>query len=155
VDEQVYHNFVAHDVRPSLYLAPWLKGVYTAHLAVDTATRLFDCFVLEGDSFLFRVALALLRTIEARLFNPYKDELAAVFRGEDRGARAIVARAKGLVLPEEGEEAAGFEGVGPDEVYEQYGATEEALFDVLQNMEWKEATWTRLVERELPENSVL
>jgi TBC1 domain family member 14 len=128
-------------------------------------TRLFDCFVLEGDSFLFRVALALLQTMEARLLSPDKDELAAVFRGEDKGARAIVARAKGIAMPEVGASAEGgetqaagsaFEGlVGPDEVYEQYGATEETLFYVLQSMEWKETTWTRLVERELPENSVL
>jgi hypothetical protein len=105
-------------------------------------------FVLEGDSFLFRAALALLMTMEARLFNPDKEELAALFRGDDKGARAIVARAKSAGKLSNGGDEAEF---GADEVYEQYGATEEALFDVLKGMEWKEATWTRLVERELPE----
>jgi hypothetical protein len=37
-----------------------LSTVYIAFLPLDLATRIFDVFLLEGDSFAFRVALVLL-----------------------------------------------------------------------------------------------
>jgi hypothetical protein len=98
-------------------------------------------FVLEGDQFLYRTALALLQILEARLFNPDHGELAELFRGEDRGGRAIIAR----------EHAKSEDMVKPWEVYECLGATEDALFRVIQDMEWKEATFQRLLTRELPD----
>jgi hypothetical protein len=114
---QVYHNFIAHDIRPSLYLHPWIRSVYAYHLPLDCATRIFDILVLEGDSFLFRTGLALLQTMEARLFNPDKEELAELFRGEDKGAKAVIQRYRGNQTT-----------IYPDEVYTQCGADEEKLF---------------------------
>ena len=138
--EQVYHNFIAHDIRPSLYLHPWLTTVYAYHLPIDCATRIMDILVLEGESFLFRVGLAVLSTIEARLFNPEQEGLKAVFQGTDRGARAVVAREKGKLESQ----------VWPDEVYTQVGASEEAIFGVIDSMVWRPQLWSRLIERELP-----
>lgn len=100
-----------------------------------------DVFVLEGDQFLFRLALSLLQILEGRLFNPDHEELAELFRGDDRGARAIVAREQGK---EESE-------VQPWEVYELLGATEEAVFETVKALDWKEATFQRLLIRELPD----
>ena len=65
------------------------------YLPLDLSTRLFDVFLLEGDSFLFRIALVLLQILEPRLFNPVLSELDAVFKGEDRGAVLLVRREKG------------------------------------------------------------
>jgi len=138
---KVYRNFVSHDVRPSLYLTPWLVTLYIKHLGFETSTRIMDVFVLEGDQFLFRLALALLQILEGRLFNPDHEELAELFRGEDRGARAIVAR----------EHQKQESDVEPWEVYELLGATEEAVFETIKAMEWKEATFHRLLTRELPD----
>lgn len=99
-----------------------------------------DILVLEGESFLFRVGLAVLSTIEARLFNPEQEGLKAVFQGTDRGARAVVAREKGKLESQ----------VWPDEVYTQVGASEEAIFGVIDSMVWRPQLWSRLIERELP-----
>ena len=133
---------VADQCRPSLYLRPWLVTLFAQHLPLDCATRLFDIFVLEGDSSAFRIALALLRALEARLFNPDRAELEAMFRGEDRGARAIAARERGVPESE----------VSIDDVYVRLtGGGEDALFEALAAQEWREKTWARLVERELPE----
>ncbi|KAG8871691.1 hypothetical protein FRB97_008391 [Tulasnella sp. 331] len=41
--------------------------------------------------------------------------------------------------------------VGLGARYEQYGLTEEALWDRLESTEWKESTWSRLIQRELPD----
>ena len=99
--------------------------------------------MLEGDSALFRVALAVLQSMEARLFNPDKDELRALFRGEDKGAIAVISRDR--------DKDSDATHVDPDEVYVQCGATEEAIFAALNAMAWKETTWTRIVARELPD----
>jgi len=138
---KVYQNFLLNGVRPSLYLRPWLFTCFARYLPFETATRLFDVYVLEGDSFLFRTALALLSTLEARLFTPDLEELSGVFAGTDRGAMAILNRDNHGEVGE----------AGIDEVYEAMGATEDSLFETLETLEWKKDTWDRLVERELPD----
>ncbi|BGP38718.1 hypothetical protein JCM10450v2_002668 [Rhodotorula kratochvilovae] len=146
---KIYANFSSQVVRPSLYLFPWLTTLYGAFLPLDLATRIMDVFLLEGDSFPFRVALALLQILEPRLFNPNLEDLAAVFAGTDRGAVGVVRREKGLLLAGGGVDPQGE--VAVEEVYAEMGASEDRVFDVLRAMEWKEETWARLVERELPE----
>jgi hypothetical protein len=141
-EAQVYRNFVAHDVRPSLYLDPWLTTCFARFFPIDTAIRLFDVFLLEGDSFLFRAALAVLDALEARLFTPDPRDLAAVFAGTDAGARAVVARGR---TPGEAAE------VDVEDVYAACTGGEERIFERLRAQDWREGTWRRLVERELPE----
>ncbi|KAM0754750.1 hypothetical protein T439DRAFT_284256 [Meredithblackwellia eburnea MCA 4105] len=139
---KVYANFSQEVVRPKLYLHPWLISLFVRFLPLDLATRIFDVFLLEGDSFLFRVALVLLQILEPRLFNPDLDELAAVFKGQDRGALLVVRRDKEIP-----------EGVDvlEEDVYTEMGCTEDAIFSHLRELDWKEETWDRLVSRELPE----
>ncbi|GAA5867277.1 hypothetical protein JCM1840_005006 [Sporobolomyces johnsonii] len=150
---RVYASFSAAVVRPSLYLFPWLTTLYVHFLPLDLSTRLFDVFLLEGDSFMFRTALVLLQILEPRLFNPNLEELGAVFRGEDKGAVAVVRREKGLLTADGGsvEERDGGVRIEVEDVYAEMGAGEERVFELLGALEWKEETWERLVERELPE----
>lgn len=117
-----------------------MTTLFVRYLPPDLAFRIFDVFLLEGDSILFRVALVLLQILEPRLFNPNLDELSAVFKGTDRGAVAIVRRENG-----------GEERVGVDDVYGIMGVSEESVFGLLDRLDWKEETWDRLVARELPE----
>lgn len=153
---RVYANFSAQVVRPSLYLFPWLSTLYTAFLPLDLATRIFDVFLLEGDSFVFRVAIVLLQILEPRLFNPNLDELSAVFEGTDKGAVGVVRREKGLLTANGGaiEERDGGIRVEVEDVYSEMGATEDRVFELLKQLDWKEETFARLVERELPEVGV-
>jgi TBC1 domain family member 14 len=128
--------------------SPSLTRSQVRFLPLDLSTRLFDIFLLQGDSFLFRVALVLLQILEPRLFNPVQEELDAVFKGEDRGAVAIVRRQKAAASAAGGEEEGRVE---VEEVYTEMGVTEEAVFRGLEEMVWREETWVRLVTRELPE----
>jgi hypothetical protein len=50
------------------------------HLPFEACARLWDVILLEGDSFLFRVALAILATLESRLFFPDRNELLEVLK---------------------------------------------------------------------------
>ncbi|GAA6009353.1 hypothetical protein JCM11491_004287 [Sporobolomyces phaffii] len=159
---KVYANFSSSVVRPGVYLVPWLTTLFVGFVPLELATRLFDVFLLEGDSFCFRVGLVLLEILEPRLFNPNLGELEAVFRGRDQGAVAIVKREKGLLTvggagstaatrhQGDGREEAE-DGVEVEEVYTEMGCTEDRVFELLEKLEWKEETWDRLVERELPD----
>lgn len=113
-------------------------------LPLDLATRIFDVFLLEGDSFLFRVALCLLQILEPRLFNPDQSELAAVFSGKDRGAVLIVKRQK--QIPSDVDSS-----IEVEDVYTEMGCTEAAVFSCLEALDWREETYQRLTARELPE----
>ena len=49
--------------------------VFLHHLPFEACTRIWDVLVLEGDSFLFRTAIAILGVMESRLFFPDQKEL--------------------------------------------------------------------------------
>ena len=71
----VYFNFKQHQVSPSAYLPEWLLPLFLDHLPLEACARIWDVLVLEGDSFLFRAALAILAVLEPRLFFPDRQEL--------------------------------------------------------------------------------
>ncbi|QPH15809.1 hypothetical protein C2857_000307 [Epichloe festucae Fl1] len=57
---------LAH-VRPELYLNDVFLSLFTGHLAIDEAARLWDVYVFEGDALLVRAAVALLLSREMAL----------------------------------------------------------------------------------------
>lgn len=142
---KVYSNFSSELVSPALYLTPWLRTTFIKYLPLDLSTRIFDVFLLEGDSFLFRIALVILEILEPRLFNPILEELVQVFVGEDRGAIAVVKRERGI-----GEEGGK---VDLEDIFTEMGAREEVVFRLLEKQDWKAEMWERLVARELPDEA--
>jgi hypothetical protein len=54
--------------------------MFLEHLPFEACARIWDVVLLEGDSFLFRVALAILATLESRLFFPDRTELLDVLQ---------------------------------------------------------------------------
>jgi len=88
---------------------------------------------------MFRMAIAVLGVLEPRLFFPDRQELLDVLRGENKAALEVAKRT----------------GIAVDQGarYEQYGMTEEALWERVAEMDewWRESTWLRLIQRELPD----
>jgi hypothetical protein len=81
-----------------------LSGVFTAiftqHLAIDEAARLWDVYVFEGDALLIRAAVALLLSREMTLLGAKTaDEVKAIL-GE-RNAKVSAARVAGEVGAED------------------------------------------------------
>ncbi|KAF8602274.1 RabGAP/TBC [Ceratobasidium sp. AG-I] len=136
---KVFFNFKQHQITPSQYLPDWLLPMFLHHLPFEACARIWDVIILEGDSFLYRTALAIIAVIEPRLFFPDRKELMEVLQGENHAAL----------------EAAKRNGVKVDASarYEQYGMVEEVLWERIEGMEewWKESTWSRLIQRELPD----
>ncbi|KAM4054313.1 rab-GTPase-TBC domain-containing protein [Hirsutella rhossiliensis] len=54
-------------VEPELYLGDVFTGIFTGHLAIDEAARLWDVYVFEGDALLVRAAVAVLLSHEMAL----------------------------------------------------------------------------------------
>ena len=72
---QVFFNFKQHHVSPTAYLPDWLLPLFLNHLPFEACARVWDVVILEGDSFLYRAALAILAVLEPRLFFPERKEL--------------------------------------------------------------------------------
>lgn len=63
------HDHLTHlaDHDPNLYLNDVFTSLFTRHLALDEATRLWDVYVFEGDTLLVRAGVALLLQKEMAL----------------------------------------------------------------------------------------
>ncbi|KAF5352712.1 hypothetical protein D9756_005937 [Leucocoprinus leucothites] len=135
---KIYFNFKQHQISPAAYLSDWLVTLFLDHLPFEACARIWDVIMLEGDSFLYRAALGILAVLEPRLFFPDRTELLELLRGENKAAMEVAKR-EGVRL-----------GGGK---YEIYGVDEETLWERIDAMEdwWKESTWTRLIQRELPD----
>ncbi|KAK0456069.1 rab-GTPase-TBC domain-containing protein [Armillaria borealis] len=135
---KIYFNFKQHQISPASYLPDWLIPLFLDHLPFEACARVWDVLILEGDSFLYRAALGILAVLEPRLFFPDKKELLELLKGENKAAIDVATR--------EGQKLDGGK-------YEIYGVDEETLWDRIDSMDdwWKESTWTRLIQRELPD----
>ncbi|SJX63531.1 uncharacterized protein SRS1_14287 [Sporisorium reilianum f. sp. reilianum] len=172
---QVYANLLAHRVELArVVLRTWVATLWTAWLDVDTVMRLWDVVLLdETDSVIYRVCLALVHTLEARLYVPEHDELESVLRGTNAAALAVWRRDKHMrgeldvhattarappvdeaattSLDSHAEEA---DTICPrDYIYEQYAIQEHHVFATLEAQKawWKQSTLQRLLDRELSE----
>ncbi|KAI0036590.1 rab-GTPase-TBC domain-containing protein [Vararia minispora EC-137] len=122
---KIYFNFKQHQISPAAYLPDWILPLFMDHLPFEACARLWDVILLEGDAFLYRASLAVLAVLEPRL-------------GENPAAIAVAKR--------DGRPLNGGK-------YEIYGVDEETVWDRIFGMEdwWKESTWQRLLQRELPD----
>ncbi|KAF7307043.1 TBC1 domain family member 14 [Mycena indigotica] len=135
---KIYFNFKQHLITPSSYLPQWLIPLFLDHLPFEACARIWDVLLLEGDSFLYRAALGMLAVLEPRLFFPDRTELLELLRGENKAA-LDAARRDGVSLN--------------GGKYEIYGVDEETLWERIDSIHdsWKDSTWLRLIQRELPD----
>ncbi|KAF9454150.1 RabGAP/TBC [Macrolepiota fuliginosa MF-IS2] len=135
---KIYFNFKQHQISPAAYLSDWLVTLFLDHLPFEACARIWDVIMLEGDAFLYRAALGILAVLEPRLFFPERKELLELLQGENKAALEVAKR--------EGQTLDGGK-------YEIYGVDEETLWERIDAMDdwWKESTWIRLIQRELPD----
>lgn len=152
---KVYFNFKQHQIAPGAYLPDWVVPLFLDHLPFEACARIWDVLLLEGDSFLYRASLGILAVLEPRLFFPDKKELLELLK-YDVSCKSSEIKADHLVRGENkaAVEVAKREGqslLGGK--YEIYGVDEETLWDRIDSMDdwWKENTWRRLIQRELPD----
>jgi len=83
------HLVQLEDHDPDAYLADVFVGLFTGHLALDQAARLWDVFVFEGDAVLVRAAVALLLKHEMALHSTKSiAEVKAILTSTVEGVKA-------------------------------------------------------------------
>ncbi|KAL3187543.1 hypothetical protein MRX96_025050 [Rhipicephalus microplus] len=61
---KLYAHFKKHNLTSDLYLVDWIYTLYSRSLPLDVACRVWDVFLRDGEEFLFRSALGILRLYE-------------------------------------------------------------------------------------------
>ena len=144
----VYANIQKMGVRMGAYLREWITTLFVPWLDLDTVMRLWDIMCVffltrlldDNDTPLFRIAIALVQLLEARLYVKDKNELESILSGTNQGSLSVWRRSADVKVT-----------VPWDCIYSQYGIDEEAMFDMLREQEswWKDSTLRRLLDREL------
>ncbi|ROL53930.1 TBC1 domain family member 12, partial [Anabarilius grahami] len=61
---RLFSHFQSYNLTPDLYLIDWIFTLYTKSLPLDVACRVWDVFCRDGEEFLFRTGLGILRLYE-------------------------------------------------------------------------------------------
>lgn len=96
----LYSHLCSHDPHfhdsPEQYLDPVFSSLFTKSVDLDSATRLWDVWVFEGDAVLVRAAVAIFTCLENKLYGPTsKEELLRIMRNgvesgeEEKWIRAV------------------------------------------------------------------
>ncbi|XP_013415687.1 TBC1 domain family member 12 isoform X2 [Lingula anatina] len=65
----LYSHFDNQNLTPDLYIIDWIFTLYSKSLPLDVASRVWDVFCRDGEEFLFRTALGILKLYEDILLN--------------------------------------------------------------------------------------
>eukprot|EP01022_Parablepharisma_sp_SALTPOND_P004529 TRINITY_DN120462_c2_g1_i1.p1 TRINITY_DN120462_c2_g1~~TRINITY_DN120462_c2_g1_i1.p1 ORF type:complete len:674 (-),score=78.24 TRINITY_DN120462_c2_g1_i1:3202-5223(-) len=60
----LYHYFQVVDVTTDLFLIDWMLTLYAKHMDLEIASRIWDCFMLDGEVFAIKVGIAILKYFE-------------------------------------------------------------------------------------------
>ena len=71
----LYTHFVSEGVESEMYMLDWLLTLYSRSMPLNVAARIWDCYLLEGEMFVFKAALGFLRLISADLLLLQFDEI--------------------------------------------------------------------------------
>ncbi|XP_043268210.1 TBC1 domain family member 14-like [Venturia canescens] len=66
---KIHGHFRATGLSPDLYLLDWLYTVFAKAMPLDVVCRIWDVFIRDGDEFLFRTALGILRMFQNELLS--------------------------------------------------------------------------------------
>ncbi|XP_056325105.1 TBC1 domain family member 12 isoform X2 [Danio aesculapii] len=61
---RLFNHFKSYSLTPDLYLIDWIFTLYAKSLPLDVACRVWDVFCRDGEEFLFRTGLGILRLYE-------------------------------------------------------------------------------------------
>ncbi|MGH0124818.1 UNVERIFIED_CONTAM: hypothetical protein FKN15_020053 [Acipenser sinensis] len=63
----LYNHLEENEISPSLYAAPWFLTLFASQFSLSFVARVFDILFLQGSDVIFKVALSLLSSHEARI----------------------------------------------------------------------------------------
>ena len=73
-----------HEISAEIYLLDWFLTAFTKTLPFHIATRVWDGFLLEGEIFLFRTAISILKVSKSKLKNASFEKYVSILRNLPR-----------------------------------------------------------------------
>ena len=64
---KLHNHFQCIGLTPKFYLMQWILSLFSNSLPLDISSRIWDVYLLDGDVFLFRAAIGVLKYFEHRL----------------------------------------------------------------------------------------
>ena len=66
---KIYNKLIELNIYPTMYASQWFFTCFSNCLSFNVVVRIFDCYLLEGEKIIYRVALALFKLKEKFLVN--------------------------------------------------------------------------------------
>jgi len=86
-------------IHPTMYATEWLMTMFTRGFSFDLVTRVWDIYLAEGFKIVYRVALALLKTIEVQLLASQFEDIMMSIRSLPENIDHEVLLVLALTLP--------------------------------------------------------
>jgi TBC1 domain family member 14 len=64
---ELFHHLKALHLGPDIYLLDWLMTIFCKSLPLDVASRIWDCFLVEGEIFIVVAAIGVLHLLSPQL----------------------------------------------------------------------------------------
>lgn len=100
---QLFSHFTDLCITPEQYLLDWFMTCFSRAFSLQIASRIFDCLIIEGEIFLYRTALAILKLSEKQLLLADFEHLLPMFRSIARelDEETLFATIKSIRVPKE------------------------------------------------------
>jgi len=79
---ELARHLEAESVRPLYYCAEWFSTLYSYNVPMVVTARIWDVLLFEGPEFLFRVGLAILKTVEEDLLKQNFDNIMLLLKSK-------------------------------------------------------------------------
>ena len=83
---KIYEKLIEYNIYPTMYASQWFFTCFANCLPFNAVVRIFDCYLLEGEKIIFRIALALFKLKEKEILNEHTFEsIMEILRNATRG----------------------------------------------------------------------
>ena len=83
---KIYKKLIENNIYPTMYASQWFFTCFANCLPFNAVVRIFDCYLLEGEKIIFRIALALFKMKEKEILNENTFEsIMEILRNATRG----------------------------------------------------------------------
>lgn len=80
---KIYKKLIEFKTQPTMYASQWFFTCFSNCLSFNIVVRIFDCFLLEGEKIIYRIALALFKLkenylLKAKSFETFMEKMKSI-----------------------------------------------------------------------------
>jgi TBC1 domain family member 14 len=66
---QLYNHMASEQITSEMFLLDWNLTLFSKSLSLESAARIWDCFLVDGESFIVKASLGILRCLSLKIRN--------------------------------------------------------------------------------------